>query len=227
MALRTKAGGHTGIPGSGPGQALRVVSDVRDATRGTASAPTGGAPPHYPAGSPIGRPCRPRWWVITTAPLGCYPLGTCTRLGQPGRTEHRRRAWSTRSAWATSSPTPAVLAHAEPQALAPRTAGERSHAACLGGCDVGCPCNWRRRGRWACDPTPCPRWGRLACHLASQGCPPLAVPRVLCNPLRTKPAKPVRPPGTGFAFSSRRDRPQDRERARDGLQEPRGRWVHG
>ena len=71
----------------------------------------------------------------------------------------------------------------------------------LGGCDVGCTCNGGRRGRLAWSPTPCTLWWRLACHLASQACQPLAVPLVLCNLLRQKPAEKVMPTGTGFAFS--------------------------
>src|SRR5262249_54009300 len=75
-----------------------------------------------------------------------------------------------------------------------------------GGCDVRCPCNERRRGRLAWYPTPCTLWGHRACHLVSQACQPLAVPRVFSNLKRHKPSATVRPTRTGFAFFCNRDR---------------------
>ena len=80
-------------------------------------------------------------------------------------------------------------------------ASARVSSSYLEGCDVGCTCNGRRRGRLAWYPTLCTLWWRLACHLSSQACQPLAVPLILCNLLRKKPAEKVMPTGTGFAFS--------------------------
>ena len=81
------------------------------------------------------------------------------------------------------------------------------------GCDVGCTCNRGGIGRRAWSAAPGTPSRQISCHLLSQEEEPLAMPRVRCNLLMTKPFAPALPAGMACALSESGDRTESREGA--------------